>query len=133
MVRARGPHTAVRLFVHITWHTWWRQRVVRRVDVPIIGRALVAAAERTRCHVLAHAVLCEHVHVLLRVGNDASLSAFVREAKSESARRVNEARGCQALRWCRGYYGDSVSPNRAQFVAAYIARQHVHHPDRVPA
>ena len=133
MVRARGPHMAVRLCAHVTWHTWRRQYMVRSADVPVIARALHSAAARTRCRVVAHAVLSEHVHVLLRVGADASLSAFIREAKSESARRVNEYRGTRALRWCRGYFGDSVSPNRAPLVAAYIARQHAHHPDRVPA
>jgi REP element-mobilizing transposase RayT len=106
--------------------------MVRGADVPVIARALHSAAVRTRCRVVAHAVLTEHVHVLLRLGTGASLSAFIREAKSESARRVNECRSAQALRWCRGYFGDSVSPNRVQFVAAYIARQHRHHPDRVP-
>jgi REP element-mobilizing transposase RayT len=124
---------AVRLYVHVTWHTWRRQPMVRSADVPVIVRALHSAAARTRCRVAAHAVLSEHVHVLLRVGADASLSAFMREAKSESARRVNECQGAQALRWCRGYFGDSVSPNRARFVIAYLARQHARHPDRVPA
>lgn len=70
--------------------------------------------------------------MLLRLDSDSPLSAFVREAKSESARRVNESHGAKALHWCRGYFGDSVSPNRAPFVVAYIARQHAHHPDRVP-
>jgi REP element-mobilizing transposase RayT len=123
---------AVRLYVHVTWHTWRRLHMVRAADVPGITRSLLAAAERAHCHVVAHAVLSEHVHVLLRVGTDASLSAFIREAKSESARRVNACRGTQALRWCRGYFADSVSPNRARFVMAYLARQHAHHPDRVP-
>ena len=122
----------MRLYVHLTCHTWRRQHVVRAADVPVIARALFAAGERSRCRIVAHAVLCEHVHVLLCLAPDAALSAFVREAKSESARRVNESRASPVLRWCRGYFGDSVSPNRVPVVRSYIARQHAHHPDRVP-
>jgi REP element-mobilizing transposase RayT len=107
--------------------------MIRATAVPIIARALSAAAVRTRCRVVAHAVLSEHVHVLLRLAPDATLSAFVREAKSESSRRVNQAVGSPVLRWCRGYFGDSLSPNRVSYVVAYIAGQHARHPDRIPA
>jgi hypothetical protein len=54
---------AVRLYAHVTWHTWRRLHMVRSADVPVITRSLFAAAERAHCRVVAHAVLSEHVHV----------------------------------------------------------------------
>src|SRR5437773_2360341 len=88
-MRQSGPHKAYGLFVHVTWHTWRRQALVRRGDVQVITEAIHGAAQRTRVHVLAQAILADHVHLLLSCRPDRALATFVRDAKSESARRVN--------------------------------------------
>jgi REP element-mobilizing transposase RayT len=133
-VRARGPHNACRLFVHLVWHTWRRRPFLRASDVPIVAEAISRAGQRTRVRVLAQAVLTEHLHLLVRCAPDATVSAFVREAKSESARRVNETRmNGEAVKWCRGYFADSVSRSDVLGVRQYLARQHQRHPDRIPS
>lgn len=132
-MRARGPHNACRLFVHIVWHTWRRRAFLRASDVPIVTEAISSAGQRTRVRVLAQAVLTEHLHLLVRCAPDATVSAFIREAKSESARRVNKARtDGDAMRWCRGYFADSVSRSDVLGVRQYLASQHRRHPDRIP-
>ena len=133
-MRARGPHNAVRLYAHIVWHTWRRRPFLRASDVAIVAEAISRAGQRTRVQVLAQAVLTEHLHLLVRCAPDATVSAFVREAKSESARRVNEARNeREAMMWCRGYFADSVSPSDVLGVRQYLARQFQRHPDRIPS
>jgi REP element-mobilizing transposase RayT len=133
-VRARGPHNACRIFVHVVWHTWRRRPFLRAADVPIVTEAITRAGQRTRVHVLAQAVLTEHLHLLVRCAPDATVSAFVREAKSESARRVNETRGGgDAMRWGRGYFADSVSRSGVLSVRQYLGRQYQRHPDRIPS
>ena len=133
-MRARGPHHAVRLYAHIVWHTWRRMRAVRAFDVDTVTGAMTRAGQRTRVQVLAQAVLAVHVHLLVRYAPDATVSAFVREAKSESARLVNEHRtNSDAMRWCRGYFADSVSRSHILGVRQYLARQHQRHPDRLPS
>jgi len=133
-VRARGPHNAVRLYAHIVWHTWRRIPFLRASDIPIVAEAISRAGQRTRVRVLAQAVLTEHLHLLVRCAPDATVSGFVREAKSESARRVNETRmKDDAIKWCRGYFADSVSRSDVLGVRQYLARQYQHHPDRIPS
>ena len=133
-MRARGPHNAVRLYAHIVWHTWRRRPFLRAADVPIVTSAIIDAGKRTRVGVLAQAVLTEHLHLLVRCAPDATVSAFIREAKSESARRVNEARTeGDAMKWCRGYFADSVSRSDVLGVRQYLARQFQRHPDRIPS
>lgn len=118
-------HHAIGLYVHITWHTKWRQPCIRREQVPVITAAVLAAAQRTRLRVHAQAVLSEHVHVLLSFPPDATISAFVREAKSESARRAK-------LQWCRGFYAGTLSRRQVRAVRIYVANQFSRHPDRIP-
>src|SRR5882672_3722831 len=116
-VRAKGPHKAYALYAHITWHTYWRARTVRREDVQIVSGAVLRAAERHSVKVLAQAVLTEHVHVLVSYRPDTALSDFIRDAKSESSRLVG-----QNAEWCRGYYAGSVCANHLAVTRAYIAR-----------
>jgi len=49
---------------------------------------VLAAGRRSRVHVHAQAVLSDHVHVLVSYPPDVAVADFLREAKSESARRV---------------------------------------------
>ena len=125
-------HKSVGLYAHLNWHTWRRQRMMRRRDVSIVADAILAAGARTRVRVHAQAILADHVHVLVSYPSDATLSAFVREAKSESGRRVNEAAGAQRLQWCRGFFAASISRYQVRAVRVYLGRQHRHHPDLVP-
>jgi len=130
-VKGRG-HRTFGLFAHVTWHTWRRQNSVRRADVETVARAIRDAASRNSVHVVAQAVLADHVHVLVSFLPERALTPFVRDAKSESARRVNRA-GLPHLRWARGYYAGSISHGHIPVVRSYLGRQHQRHPDRVPA
>jgi len=116
------------------WHTRWRQYSIRERDVPDIVAAFRAAGERTRVRVHEAAVLADHVHVMVSYPPSARLSDFVREAKSESARRVNGLRAVREarLRWCRGCYANAVCRRHLPVLREYIATQRQHHPDRLP-
>ena len=125
-MRRKGPHKAYALYAHITWHTRYRTRTVTRQQAQLVAEVISGAAERHEMRVLAQAVLAEHVHILLSFRPDGTIASFVRDAKSESSRRVG------ALEWCRGYYAGSVSERHIGLVRAYIARQHAHHPHLIP-
>jgi REP element-mobilizing transposase RayT len=126
-MRARGQHQACRLFAHLTWHTYRSEPSIRAQQVSTVTDAIRSAARRTKSLVLAQAVLSDHIHVVIRHAPDATVSAFVRDAKSESSRRVGEA-----LRWQRGYFADSISPSGVIGVRNYVARQFIRHPDKIP-
>jgi REP element-mobilizing transposase RayT len=81
--------------------------------------------------VLAQAVMADHVHVLVSFLPERPLMPFIRDAKSESARRVNAAPPGR-VRWARGYYAGSVSHGVIPALRGYLARQHTRHPDLVP-
>lgn len=127
---SKRGHRKFGLFAHITWHTWRRERSIRRCDVEIVGRGIVTAAERQSVHVLAQAVLADHVHVVISFRPDRAIMPFVRDAKSESARRVNTSR--EGFKWARGYYAGSLSHSHIPAARNYLATQDARHPDRVP-
>ena len=132
--REAGPHQAMGLYAHVGWHTRCRRYVIRERDVPTIGSAFRAAGDRTRVRVLELGVLADHVHLMVSYPPSARLSDFVRDAKSESARRVNETRAVREapLQWCRGCYANAVCRSHLPELRHYIATQRQHHPDRLP-
>jgi REP element-mobilizing transposase RayT len=124
-------HRAQGLFAHITWHTWRRTTCIRSADAEVVAQAILDAAVRTEIHVLAQAVLANHVHVLVSFTPDRALTPFIRDAKSESSRRVSQSRPAQ-LRWARGYYAGSISHSQIPATRTYLANQFLRHPDLIP-
>jgi REP element-mobilizing transposase RayT len=116
------PHRAFGIYVHITWHTRFRQRLIRSADVD----ALLAAIREEV------AILSDHVHVIASFWPEGGVVTFIRHAKSESSRRINLRRG-NVFQWARGYFVESLSRNDVRAACAYVRRQHLRHPDRVPA
>ena len=126
-------HNACGLYAHVTWHTWRRVPAVGKHDVSVIADAVLNAGRRTHVRVHGQAVLSDHVHVVVSYPPHATLAAFVRDAKSESARRINSMRlDAQRVRWCRGYYAGSLSRRDVLPTRSYLARQFQRHPDRIP-
>jgi REP element-mobilizing transposase RayT len=126
-MRARGQHQACRLFFHLTWHTYRNEPTIAARVVSIVTESVKRAAGRTRSIVLAQGVLSDHIHILIRCAPDTTVSAFVREAKSESSRRVGKT-----LQWQRGYFADSISHSDVIRMRRYIASQFTRHPDKIP-
>ena len=132
-MRKRGPHKAIGLYAHITWHTWRRQRSVTRADVKRIVTAVRNAAARCRVRVHSLGVLTDHMHLVVSFSPDTTLSSFIREAKSSSALHINRERGPgQEFRWCRGYYANTLSRSHVAAARTYVGTQFCRHPDLIP-
>lgn len=125
-----GKHKAFGIYVHITWHTWRRQRYIDQIRVPEILEVIHEAAQRNDVHIHETAILTEHVHIIASLNPDRVLSDFIRHAKSESARRLNCPK--QPMQWARGYFVESLSRNHVSKACAYVAGQFRRHPDRIP-
>jgi len=125
------PHRAFGIYVHITWHARFRQRLIRRADVDAVRAAIREAAVRWKVHVHEVAILSDHVHVIASFRPEGVVVAFIRHAKSESSRRINRVRG-NVFQWARGYFVESLSRTHVRAACAYVARQHLRHPERVP-
>lgn len=119
-------HKAFELFAHITWATRLRVPAVAKRHVPLITKAILDAAKRHGMHVIAQAVLADHVHVLVSFRPDHALMGFVRDAKSESSRRAGH------ITWGRGYYAGTVSWRELDGHRRYLGRQYSHHPHLIP-
>ena len=125
------PHRAFGIYVHITWHTRYGQRLIRGADVDAVRAAIDEAAFHGQVHVHEVAILSDHVHVIASFRPEGGVVSFIRHAKSESSRQINLMKG-NVFQWARGYFVESLSRTHVRAACAYVARQHLRHPDRVP-
>ena len=132
-MRARGPHKAIGLYAHLTWHTWRRQQDITKGDVSQITEAVREAAVRCRVRVHSLGVLADHVHLVVSFSPDTTLSSFIRESNSSSSLRINRTRSPgRKFQWCRGYYANTLSWSHVAAARNYVGSQFRRHPNLHP-
>jgi len=120
------------LFVHLTWTTFRRMSMIGATEALFLGRFLPAEAQRHRAAIMALGLVCDHVHLVLRVPGRFDLPRLVQGLKGASARLANADQSISrtGLRWATGYHVHSVSPRNLPAAVDYVRRQSDRHPDR---
>jgi len=124
-------HRAYQLYCHITWHTWNRVGCIDEDHAGLTRRAIDVAADRNQVHVLAAAILADHVHLLVSFRPATRLSDFIGAAKGLAARTANQ-RVPGAIRWARGFHAASLGRRDLDSVRSYLEIQNQRHPDLIP-
>lgn len=122
----------VAIFVHLTWTTHRRMPMIGPTEARFLDRFLPAEARRHGTAIIALGLVCDHVHLLLRLPGRFDLPRLVQGLKGASARQANlDQRISRAgLRWASGYHVRSVSPGNLPAAVGYVRRQADRHPDR---
>lgn len=89
----------------------------------IVVRELHCAATATSAATLAYVVMPDHLHWLLQLHPQCSLSAIVRTVKGRSALEINRARESRAPVWEIGFHDHALRREEdLQSVARYVVR-----------
>ncbi|HEX3553002.1 MAG TPA: IS200/IS605 family transposase [Thermoanaerobaculia bacterium] len=121
-------HTFSQLLFHIVFSTQYRQDLIDpdlRDDLyPIIAEIV----RSERCSLLGIGGMPDHLHLLVRVRANLSLSDLLRSIKANSSRWVHErSETPRRFGWQEGYGAFSVSESAAGEVHRYIQSQEEHH------
>lgn len=120
------------LFVHLSWTTFRRMPMVGPTEARFLGRFLPAEARRHGATTIALGMVCDHVHLILRLPGRLDLPRLVQGLKGASARLANQDERISrtGLRWAHGYHLVSVSPRNLRPAVEYVRGQSGRHPDR---
>ena len=123
------------LLVHLSWTTYRRMPMVNETTAAFLGRFLPAESQRHGAQVLAHAMLQDHVHVVLRLPARFDVPRLVQGLKGASSRLVNKDLGVSksGLRWAEGYHAASIGRRQLPSVIGYLKNQARRHPNLVVA
>ena len=125
-VYRRGSHTVFRLHVHLVWCTKYRKSVLVR-DVGHRFRELAKQiCSDMGVEILSGVVAKDHVHMLVSMPPQVSLSKLVQKVKGKSSYKLQ--REFKSLRkeywgqrmWARGYFGCSTGNVSDDMVKGYI-------------
>jgi len=107
---------------HVTVTTQARRKVFGEFDAACAAaRSFETAALHGDAELLAWVLMPDHVHWLLQLGAQDSLSAVVSRLKSASARAANRADGRKGALWSRAYHDHALRTDEdLRTVARYI-------------
>ena len=122
----RGTHSVFRLHVHLVWCTKYRKGVLRGE----VGQRLRELAKQMcsdmGVEILSGVVAREHVHMLVSLPPQVSVSKLVQKIKGKSSYKLQ--REFSVLRkqywgqrmWARGYFACSTGNVSDEMIKAYI-------------
>ena len=121
-------HTFSQLLFHVVFSTQYRQDLIdpelRDELYPIIA----GIVRSERCSLLGIGGMPDHLHLLVRVRPNVSLSDLLRSVKANSSRWVHERSEMpRRFGWQEGHAAFSVSESAAGEVCRYVQNQEEHH------
>jgi len=121
-------HSYSRCWLHITWATVGRQRLLSKPAAAQLSRFLSEYAKTKEIYTRINYVNADHVHILIDLPTKYSIEEAVKLLKGASSHWVNQNRiVATKFAWGRGYGAFSVSQSSIDEVAKYIANQEEHH------
>jgi len=121
-------HSKWRCKYHIVFALKYRRQVIYgdiRKDIGVILRTL---CERKGVEIIEAELCPDHIHMLVSIPPDISVSQFVGYLKGKSALMIFERHANLKYKygnrhfWCRGYYVDTVGKNE-KMIQDYIKNQ----------
>ena len=121
-------HAYVRNYLHITWSSKNRVRVLQRNSQIKLKDYIIEKSKEIQCPVLSINTQPEHIHLLVDLPANICLSDLVQKIKGSSSHWINEKKLIGAkFSWQRGYGVFSVSASQLDVVKNYIRNQDEHH------
>jgi putative transposase len=122
----RSTSAKHRLDFHIVLRTKYRRGVLDGAVADKLLELIREACAKYRFLLLGAAVRPEHVHLLLALPPDVSVSDAVRAIKGVTATQIRRVHGIEHL-WADGYYSESIGWKNPAQIKAYLERQEAHH------
>jgi REP element-mobilizing transposase RayT len=117
-------HTYSEILVHVVFSTYQRRNLLAQDFQERPRQYMTGVARREFGEVIRIGGTDDHIHGLLRMRPDVSISTAMRKWKSLSSGWLHKTFPAAVdFAWQEGYGAFSVSPSRSDEVAAYIQSQ----------
>jgi REP element-mobilizing transposase RayT len=122
------PYT--RIWIHCVWSTKNREHLLTQNIRQLIFKHIKETAKQKDIFIDFINGYSDHVHVLISLGNDQTISNVMKLIKGESSQWINKNRMIPGyFNWQDGYFAASVSHSDVIIVRNYIRYQTRHHHD----
>jgi REP element-mobilizing transposase RayT len=129
--RAHVANTYTQIYVQIVFAVEGRQNLIQPEHNEELQKYITGIVSGQNQKLLAINNMPDHVHLLVGLSPDLSLSELTRDIKANSSRFVNEKRWIGGkFSWQEGFGGFSYSRSQIDGVIRYIKDQQRHHARR---
>ena len=117
-----------KLTYHIVFATRYRRKTIRTELQQRLYEYIGGIIRNQKGHLIEIGGIPDHIHILANLAPNSSLSDFVRDIKSNSAKWMNALpEGKNKFEWQKGYGAFTVSASQIESVGQYIQNQEEHH------
>ena len=122
----REPYT--QLHLHLVWATWDRHPIILPEWKAAISGCIQAECLELKVAVIAHHVMPEYVHLLVRFPTSVAVATIAKQVKGASSHLMTHhvAPG-EWFKWQGGYGAFAVSKRDLPQIQGYIQGQERHH------
>jgi putative transposase len=126
-----GAHTKHRMLYHIVWIPKYRKRVLKGAIASRIKELLEECAAINRWYIDELNIQHDHVHMLIRLRPDVSVSKVVQLLKGRSSYEIRKefsslkefSWGTSKSFWCDGFFVETVGQVNESTIKEYIRNQ----------
>ena len=121
----------VKVWIHFVWSTKNREPLLAKQLKPRVFQHIKENAKQKHIYLDSIGGHVDHVHCLLSLGTDQTISKTMQLLKGESSFWINQNKLCRGkFEWQDEYFAVSVSESTLDRVREYIAGQEEHHRTR---
>ena len=121
-------HSYVCNWLHIVWNTFSHERIMHKELRIQLFNHIIEYAKEIKTPMERLNIQPEHIHLLINLPSDVTLSDTVKRLKGESSHWINQHDFLKGkFAWQTGYGAFSVSASVVDTVKSYIENQDNHH------
>jgi putative transposase len=118
----------VKIWIHLIWSTKNRERLIVQDLKPVLLDHLLVNAKRKDIWIDSINCVSDHIHVLVSLGSEQSISKIAMLLKGESSHWINKNNLTKKMfEWQDEYTALSVSESNIETIRRYILGQEEHH------
>jgi putative transposase len=121
-------NTYTQIYVHLVFSVKNRDPLITKNFKDNLLKYITGIIKKRGCKLLTINSMPDHIHILLSLNPEKSISSLVREIKVFSVKYINENKLCKfKFNWQEGYGAFSYSGSQVDKVKSYIENQDKHH------
>lgn len=118
----------INIYLHVIWSTKNRSKIITKELKPILLEHIKLNAKKKEIYIIEINCISDHIHILISIGSDQSISKVVQLIKGESSHWLNKNKLVKGkFEWQDDYIAVSVSKSILDKVRKYISNQEEHH------
>jgi REP element-mobilizing transposase RayT len=122
------PNTYTQLYIQIVFAVKGRQNLIAKQNREELHKFITGIVQKREQKMLSIFAMPDHIHLLLGIKPNITVSELVRDIKAGSSKFINDNNWINGkFNWQEGFGAFSYSKSQLDGVIKYILNQEVHH------